>query len=56
MTIINGTTVVVFSSAELKEALENNNGYTYIYFGSNITLTSGILISSNKSEVIIDGT
>ena len=56
MTIINDTTVVVFSSAELKEALENNNGYTYIYFGSNITLTSGILISSNKSEVIIDGT
>lgn len=32
MTIINDTTVVVFSSAELKEALENNNGYTYIYF------------------------
>ena len=53
MTIINGTTVVVFSSAELKEALENNNGYTYIYFGSNITLTSGIIISSNRVKLLL---
>ena len=56
MTIIDDNTVVVFTSDELKNALENNNNYTYIYFGSNITLTSGINISSYKTNVTIDGT
>lgn len=56
MIIINQNTVVVFTSSELKEALENDNGYTYIYLGSDITLSSGIAISNKKSEVIIDGT
>ena len=56
MTIINQNTVVVFSSQELKSALETDNGYTYIFFGSNITLSSGIGISAAKSEVTIDGT
>lgn len=55
MTIINNNTVVVFSSSELKEALEKDNGYTYIYFGSNITLTTGIKIASSKLNVTIDG-
>ena len=32
MTIIDDNTVVVFTSDELKNALENNNNYTYIYF------------------------
>ena len=56
MTVINENTVVVFSDLELKSALENDNGYTYIYFGSNISISSGIAISSKKSKVIIDGT
>ncbi len=56
MTIINKNTVVVFSDLELKEVLESNNEYTYIYFGNNVSLSTGISISSSKSEVIIDGT
>lgn len=56
MTIINENTVVVTSSSELKEVLEGNNNYTYIYFGNNIILESGITISKNKNNIIIDGT
>ena len=56
MTIIDDNTVVVNTSAELKNVLENNNTYNYIYFGNNITLSSGIVISSTKSNVVIDGT
>lgn len=56
MTIINATTVVVFSSEELKTVLESNNSYTYIYFGNNISLKSGIKIASTKANVTIDGT
>lgn len=56
MTIINDTTVIVFTSEELKTVLEQNNNYNHIYFGSNITLTSGIKIASTKTNLIIDGT
>ena len=56
MTIIDDNTVVVNTSAELKNVLENNNAYNYIYFGNNINLTSGIVISSTKTNVVIDGT
>ena len=56
MKIIDNLTVVVYTSEELKTALENNNGYTYVYFGSDITLTSGINIFGNKTNVTIDGT
>lgn len=56
MTIINENTVVVTSASELKEALEKDNAYTYIYFGNNITLESGITISKNKNNIVIDGT
>ena len=52
MTIINDTTVVVFSSEELKTVLESNNSYTYIYFGSNISLKSGIKIASTKANTM----
>lgn len=55
MTIINDSTVVVSSSTELKEVLEKDNNYTYIYFDSNITLDSGIAISSSKTKVTING-
>lgn len=56
MTIINDNTVVVFSYQELKTALEIDNGYIYIYFGASITLTGGITIHRNKTNVILDGT
>lgn len=56
MTIINENTVVVFTSEELKNVLGKDNGYTYVYLGDNITLTSGINISSTKINVTIDGT
>lgn len=54
MNIINNKTVSVATSSELKEALENNNGYEYIYLESDITLKSGITINSKKSKVIIN--
>ena len=56
MQIIDNNTVVVTTSDELKTVLEENNDYNYIYFGNNISLTSGITINKNKEKVIIDGT
>lgn len=56
MTIINDTTIVVFTFSELKSTLEEKNNYTYIYLGNNIKLTSGITISNTKKNIIIDGT
>lgn len=56
MTIIDEQTVVVTTSDELKEVLENTNTYNYIYFGANISLSKGIKISSTKTKVTIDGT
>lgn len=48
--------MVIFTSEELKTVLEQNNSYTHIYFGANITLASGIKIASTKTNIIIDGT
>lgn len=56
MKIINDTTVVVYTSDELKSVIEGNNLYTTVYFGSDITLKSGISIPSSKTNLIIDGT
>lgn len=56
MTILNDATVIIFTSEELKTVLEQNNSYTHIYFGANITLASGIKIASTKTNIIIDGT
>lgn len=56
MTIINENTVVVFSESELKEVLEGNNSYSYVYFGNNITLSNGISIAASKQKITIDGT
>lgn len=56
MNIINKKTVQIFTSEELKSALENDNGYEYIYLGSDITLESNISINSLKEKIIIDGT
>ena len=56
MKVIDLNSVVVFSSAELKMVLEENNNYNYVYLGSDITLESGIKISSTKSNITINGT
>lgn len=56
MNKINNKTVTVSTSSELKEALEQNNGYEYIYLENDITLNSGITINSKKSKVTINGT
>ena len=56
MNIINKKTVTVSTDTELKEVLENNNGYEYIYLENDITLKSGIQINSNKSKITINGT
>ena len=46
MMIINDNMAAVFSSDELKTILEKDNTYNYIYFGSNISLTSDIKIAT----------
>lgn len=56
MNKINNKTVTVSTSDELKEVLENNNNYEYIYLENDITLKSGIKINSNKKKVTINGT
>ena len=50
MNIINKKTVVVSTSNELKDVLEKDNRYEYIY------LESGITINKNKSKITINGT
>ena len=56
MNKINNKTVSVTNSSELKDALENDNGYEYIYLENDITLESGININQNKSKITINGT
>ena len=48
MEIINNKKIAVSTSEELKEVLENDNNYEFIYLMDNITLTSGIKINENK--------
>ena len=54
--IIDNSTVVVTTSDELKQVLSEDNGYEYVYLGSDITATSGFVINSNKGKIVIDGT
>ena len=56
MDIIDTKRVVVLNHQELKDILEADNDYEYIYFGADITLESGIKINEKKEKVIIDGT
>ncbi len=56
MEILDSNTVVVFDSLDLKEVLEQDNSYNYIYFGDNITLEEDIGINELKENVVIDGT
>lgn len=56
MTIIDTETVVVFDYDELKEILEGDNTYNYIYFGDDIALAGGIALRASKTDITIDGT
>ena len=56
MKIINDKMVGVSTSEELKDILENENEYEFIYLMANITLSSGIKINEKKEKVVIDGT
>ena len=54
--IIDNNTVVVMTSDELKQVLSEDNGYEYVYLGSDINATSGFVINSSKGKIVIDGT
>lgn len=51
--IIDNKKVVITTSNELKEVLENDNGYEYVYLENDITLINGININKNKEKVTI---
>lgn len=53
---INSSTVIVNTSDELKEILENDNNYDYIYLGNDINIDFKITINPNKNKITIDGT
>ena len=48
MEIINKKRVGVSTSEELKDVLENDNGYELIYLMADITLSNGIKINEKK--------
>ena len=52
---IKTNTVIVYNYTELKSAIENTTD-TFVYLGSDITMTNGIRINAAKSSLIIDGT
>lgn len=55
MEILNDTTIMVQTPGELSSALSEDNSYTLIYLGADITLTGRITVNSLKQNVIIDG-
>lgn len=56
LNVINKKTVQVFKSEELKQVLESDNEYNYIYLGNDIALESSININPLKEKITIDGT
>ena len=46
----------LYAQSNLKDILENENEYEFIYLMANITLSSGIKINEKKDKVVIDGT
>lgn len=50
MEIINKKRVSVSTSEELKDVLENDNEYEFIYLMDNITLNTGIKINEKKKK------
>ncbi len=55
MDIINKRKVKIYTEEELRNVLEEENTYSYIYLENEITLTKGITINNNKEKIIIDG-
>lgn len=55
MDIIDNETVVVYNTADLRDAVSTDNGISYIYFGADIELEYGITIFPGKPTLIIDG-
>lgn len=56
MQILNSNTVVVSSFSELREVLENDNLYNYVYFDGDILFEESFTINENKKSITIDGT
>ena len=56
MKIINPITIPISTSDELKNVLEQENNYKYIYLENDITLTSGITINESKDNITINCT
>ena len=61
MQVIDENTIVVTTSEELNKVLSEQNTYTYIYLGNDITMSSGsmssgLVINNTKEKIIIDGT
>lgn len=56
MTALDASSVLVTDYASMKKALEEDNGYTRVYLGADITASAaGITIHPSKFDVIIDG-
>lgn len=56
MITIDSKTVIVSTFLELKDVLETQNTYNYIYINQNIISSDNISISSTKEKITIDGT
>ncbi len=55
-TILDASTIIVYTFDELKAALSANNGFTAVYIGADITgKAGGIVIDASKPGVMIDG-
>lgn len=55
MIILDSTTAVVSNAAELETAVSTDNGISYVYFDTDIQLTTGITIYAKKPSLVIDG-
>ncbi len=53
--LIDNNTAVVYTAAELNDALSTQNSISTIYLGADISLISGITILSSKTKITIDG-
>lgn len=55
MIVIDSSTAVAQSEADLRSAVSNAYQFTHIYLDTDITLTAGITIDPNKTSLTIDG-
>ncbi|MCL2840960.1 MAG: hypothetical protein FWE05_09345 [Defluviitaleaceae bacterium] len=56
MIIIDTVTVAVETESELRSILSGTNTYTTIYLVNDMTLTQGVSIATDKTNLVIDGT